>query len=62
MWFDYLHTIRNNFRKGFMYWLVPIKIKKGNIVSIHKNGDKQVLKKLPPRFIAPNLWENFLKE
>ena len=28
MWFDYLQAIRNNFQRGFKYWLVSIRMEK----------------------------------
>ena len=57
MWFDCLQTIRNNFQRGFKYWLVSIRMEKGNIVPIHKKGDKQVLKSYCPVSLL-HLWEN----
>ena len=49
MWFDHLQTIRNNFQRGFKYCFFFLsEWKKGNIVPIHKKGDKQVLKNYLP--------------
>ena len=59
MWFDYLQTIRNNFQRGFKYWLVSIRMKKGNIVPIHKKGDKQVLKHYSPVSLLPICGKGF---
>ena len=47
------------FKAALSTGLFPSEWKKGNMVPIHKKGDKQVLKKLPPRFITSNLWESF---
>ena len=52
-WFDYLQTIRNNFQRGFKYWFVSIRMKKGNIVPIHKKDGKQVLKSYSPVSLLP---------
>ena len=29
IWFDYLQTIRNNFKRGAKYWFLSIRTKKG---------------------------------
>ena len=50
---------KNNFRRGFKYWFVSIRMKKGNIVPIHKKGDKQVLKNYHPVSLLPICGEIF---
>ena len=48
-----LILIRSTFQGSFKYWFVSIKLKKGNIVPIHKKDDKQILKNYCPVSLLP---------
>ena len=53
MLFNYLQTIEIIFKEALSTSLFPSEWKKGNIVPVHKNGDKQVLLNYRPVLLIP---------